>query len=147
VGALAFGAFVAAMTVGRFSVDRIAHRTGPVRVLRWGCVLAAVGVGLVALSGTLALTLVGWVLFGLGLAGGVPQVFTAAGAVGGRPSGRVLARVVGIGYVAMLAGPATIGWVAEWTSLTVAMLIPLCAMVICASSAGALTPAPDDQSP
>jgi hypothetical protein len=54
----------------------------------------------------------------------------------------VLARVVGIGYVAMLAGPATIGWVADWTSLTVALLIPLCAMVICASSAGALDPPP-----
>lgn len=146
VGALAFGSFVAAMTVGRFSVDRIAHRVGPVRVLRWGCVLAAVGVGLVALSGTLALTLLGWLLFGLGLAGGVPQVFTAAGAVGGRPSGRVLARVVGIGYVAMLAGPATIGWVADWTSLTAALLIPLCAMVICASAAGALK-APDDALP
>jgi MFS family permease len=147
VGALAFGAFVAAMTAGRFTVDRIAQRVGPVRVVRWGCVGAAAGLTLVVLSPALPLTLVGWVLFGLGLAGGVPQVFTAAGRVSSDASGRVLARVVGVGYVAILAGPAVIGWVAEWTSLSVAFLVPLGAVVVCGLAAGTLAPTRDSARP
>jgi MFS family permease len=134
-GALAFGSFVAAMTVGRFSVDRIVQRFGPVRVVRWGSVTAGAGLVVVIVSATLPLTILGWILFGLGLSGGIPQVFTAAGNSAGR-SGRVLSRVVGLGYVAILAGPALIGWLAELTSLQVAFVLPLLAVVVCAASAG-----------
>ena len=50
VGTLAFAAIVATMTVGRFTVDRIAHRFGAVRVLRFGTLLATVGLVTVMLS-------------------------------------------------------------------------------------------------
>jgi predicted MFS family arabinose efflux permease len=134
IGALAFGFFVAAMTIGRFSVDRLAARVGPVQVVRWGSVGAATGLMLVMASPTLPLTLLGWTITGLGLAGGVPQVFTAAGNSGGA-SGRTLSQVVGIGYLAILAGPSAIGWLAAVVSLNTAFLVPLCAVLICAAMA------------
>jgi MFS family permease len=139
LGAIAFSAFVTAMTVGRLCVDRIAHRIGPVAMVRRGCALAALGIGVVIASPVMPLTLVGWVLFGLGLAGGVPQVFTAAGNLRSG-SGRALARVVGVGYVAMMAGPATIGWLAQVSSIAAAMVLPLCAVILCAVAAASVTP-------
>lgn len=140
VGSLAFGAFVAAMTVGRFTADRVAQHLGAARVLRWGSLVAATGLVLVFLSPALPLTLAGWVLLGLGLSGGVPQVLTAAGNASDS-SGRALSRVVGLGYVALLAGPALIGWIAEMTSLNSALLVPACAALICVLAAGAVKPA------
>jgi MFS family permease len=137
LGALAFGTFVTAMTIGRFSVDRIVLRVGSVRVVRWGSAAAALGLLIVTLSPALPFTLIGWLLLGLGLAGGVPQALSAAGNVGSEP-GRALSRVVGLGYIGILAGPGIIGWVAEFTSLNVALVVPLCAVVACALIAGAV---------
>jgi MFS family permease len=139
VGSVAFGCFVTAMTIGRFCADRIAGRFGSVATVRWGCALAALGVATVFLGPGIPVALVGWVLFGFGLAGGIPQVFTAAGNIGAG-SGRVLARVVGMGYVAMLAGPALIGWLAELSSINTALLLPLCAIAVCALAAPAVRP-------
>ncbi len=139
VGALALGCFVAAMTVGRLTVDRIAARVGPVRVVRWSAVTVAIGFAMVIASPMLVPSLVGWVVVGLGLSGGVPQVFTAAGNVGGG-SGRSLSRVVGTGYVAVLAGPGAIGWLADRISLNTAFALPLCGVLICVVMAGAVAP-------
>jgi MFS family permease len=138
-GSMAFGSFVAAMTVGRFTVDRLAGRVGPVLVFRWGSVVSLAGLTVVVLSPVLPLTLVGWVITGLGLAGGMPQVFTAAGNVGGS-SGRSLALVVGVGYAAILGGPAVLGWVAERLTLNDALVIPLCALLLCSCLAAAVQP-------
>lgn len=139
LGALALGCFVSAMTLGRLVVDRLVERVGPVWVVRWGGAAAVVGFGIVIASPTLVLALVGWAILGLGLCGGVPQVFTAAGNLPGG-SGKALSRVVGTGYVAILAGPGVIGWLADLLSLNTALLLPLCGVLICACAAGAVAP-------
>lgn len=123
--ALAYGAFAIAMTAGRFAADPIAHRLGPVRVVRYGSMIAAVGMAIVVLSTSYPVTLVGWVVFGLGLSGIVPQIFTAAGNLGAAKQGAVMARVVGAGYLGLLAGPAVIGWIAQVTGLNLALLVPV----------------------
>ncbi len=138
-GSLAFGCFVTAMTVGRFCVDRIAARIGAASVVRWGCALATLGIGTVIVAPAISVALVGWLLFGLGLSGGIPQVFTAAGD-SGEGSGQVLARVVGMGYVAMMAGPALIGWLAQLTSINTALLLPLCATAVGVMAAASVAP-------
>lgn len=135
LGALAVGAFLVAMTVCRFVSDRIAHSAGPMRVLRFGSMLAAVGILVVNLAPSMPVVAVGWVLFGLGLAGGIPQVFTAAGNVDGDTAGRSLSRVVGLGYVAILAGPAVIGWLVQSSGWHGAWLLPFAAVVFCAVAA------------
>lgn len=136
-GAVAFGCFVGAMTVGRFGVDRLSARWGPVFVVRVGSVVAVAGLSIVVLSTALPLTLVGWVLTGLGLAGGVPQVFSAAGNLGDG-SARRLSLVVGVGYLAILAGPGVIGWLAELTGLGTAFVLPIGAASVCALAAAAV---------
>jgi predicted MFS family arabinose efflux permease len=138
-GALTVGSFMAAMTFGRFMADRVAAAVGPVRVLRDGAIVAMSGIVTVIIAPVLAVALVGWALFGLGLAGGLPQVFSAAGNLGGERSGRALSRVVGVGYVAILGGPALIGWMVQLTSWTGAFLVPLCAMAVCALSASVVS--------
>jgi predicted MFS family arabinose efflux permease len=139
LGALALGCFVSAMTIGRLVVDRLVERVGPARVLRWGTAMAAIGLAMVVVSPFLALTLLGWAVMGLGLCGGVPQVFTAAGNLAGG-AGKALSRVVGVGYLAFLAGPGVIGWLAERSSLNAAFLLPLCGVLICACAANAVAP-------
>lgn len=138
-GAFTFGVFMAAMTVGRFTVDKLVERVGRVPVLRWGCALAAVGMLIVIASPMLPLTMAGWAAVGLGLAGGVPQVFTVAGNIDEQHEGRVLSWVVGTGYVAVLGGPALIGWLADALSLNTALVLPVLAVLVCGCAAGALT--------
>ncbi|ONI79939.1 MFS transporter [Actinosynnema sp. ALI-1.44] len=128
--AFAFGAFSTAMTVGRFATDRVAAIIGPVAIVRYGAALAATGLTVVTVSSWVPLTLVGWALFGIGLSGGVPQLFTAAGNLDTRSAGTLMARVVGLGYVGILAGPALVGLLTHWVPLNVAFVLPiaLCAM-------------------
>ncbi|REE76624.1 fucose permease [Rhodococcus wratislaviensis] len=138
VAALAFGAFSVMMTVGRFTADRVSGALGPVAVVRYGTLIAALGMLLVVVSGLLPLTVLGWALFGLGLSGCVPQIFTAAGNLGAGSAGTNMSRVVGLGYVGFLAGPATIGWITQVVPLTVAMVVPLVCVLVAATFAGAV---------
>ncbi|WP_372341919.1 MFS transporter [Nocardia sp. CC227C] len=140
--ALAFAAFSVAMTVGRLCADRVSGRFGPVAVVRWGSLLAAAGYTLVVLSPWTALTVVGWALCGIGLSGGVPQVFTAAGNLGSGTAATDMSRVFGIGYLGLLAGPVIIGWLTELVPLSTAMLFPLTAMLVCAWFARIVAPPP-----
>jgi MFS family permease len=129
--AIAFASMVTAMTVGRFTVDRLVGRLGPGRIVQWGALVAGLGFMIAICSPVLGLTVFGWVLVGLGLSGGLPQVFTAAGNLG-TAAGRALARVVGLGYIAILAGPAVIGWSAQYTSINAALVLPALAALVCA---------------
>ncbi|MET9492834.1 MFS transporter [Nocardia sp. NPDC006630] len=130
--ALAYGAFSTTMTAGRLVADRVSGRFGRVAVVRWGTVLGAAGFGVIAVSGWLPLTLVGWALCGVGLSGAVPQVFTAAGNLGSANAATDMSRVFGLGYVGLLAGPAIIGWLTKLVPLTTAMVVPLVALLLCA---------------
>lgn len=138
VAALAFGAFSATMTLGRFVADRVSARIGGVAVVRYGTLAAAAGMALVMTSPWVPTTLVGWALFGLGLSGAVPQIFTAAGNIATGTPGKNMSRVVGLGYIGFLAGPAAIGWISEVSSLTVAMVVPLVCVLVAAALAPAL---------
>jgi MFS family permease len=138
--ALAYGAFAAAMTVGRLVADRVAHAFGPVNVVRYGSLVAGGGMLVVVTSGVYPLSLLGWILFGLGLAGIIPQVYTAAGAAGKLDSAKTLSRVVSCGYVGLLAGPAIIGWLGGLMSLTAALVLPLIFCVLGIFLAKAVAP-------
>ena len=128
--AFAYGAFAVAMTVGRFLTDRVAAVVGPAAIVRWGAAMAAVGLTVVIVVPWVPVALVGWAIFGLGLAGGVPQLFTAAGNLDPRSSGALMARVVGLGYVGLLAGPALIGGLAHWMPLNIAFILPVVLCVL-----------------
>lgn len=124
-GAIAYGAFAVSMTAARFVVDLVVRRFGAVAVVRWGSVIASLGLGIVVLSQVFAVALIGWMVFALGVAGVVPQIFTAAGNLPVKRRAIVLSRIVSAGYLGMLAGPALVGWVAGATNLNIALTVPL----------------------
>ncbi|MBF6356345.1 MFS transporter [Nocardia higoensis] len=133
--ALAFAAFSVTMTGGRLVADRVSGSFGPVAVVRYGMLLAALGTATIMISPWTPLTLTGWALCGLGLSGSVPQIFTAAGNLGSGTAATDMSRVFALGYVGLLAGPASIGGLTELVPLSVAMVVPLIAVLICALSA------------
>jgi len=130
VAAWAFGAFSVTMTVVRLVADRIVHRIGAAAYVRGAALVGAVGLACAALSPTAPLAIASWALFGIGLAGCVPQFFSAAGNVDPSASGTYLARVAGFGYVGLLAGPAVIGILTEWVSLTTAFIVPIVGCIV-----------------
>ena len=128
--AFAYGVFAVTMTIGRLTADRVAASLGPVAVVRYGSLLAATGIALVIASHTLWLTLTGWAIFGLGLSGGIPQIFTAAGRIDTSRAGTNLSRIVGAGYLGFLAGPALLGLSTTFVPLTTALILPLALLLI-----------------
>ncbi|MEV6659978.1 MFS transporter [Nocardia fluminea] len=137
--ALAFGAFSATMTFGRFIADRVSGAIGPVAIVRYGTLLAAAGFAVVIASPWLPLTLLGWAMCGLGLAGGVPQIFSTAGNLGGTTAATDMSRVFTIGYLGLLAGPAMIGWLTAVIPLTAALTVPLVLTLACAAAANVVS--------
>jgi MFS family permease len=123
--AVAYGVFAVAISVGRLLSDVVVHASSPKLVVRYGAVAAGMGLTVVVLSPDFWLTVAGWAVFGTGLSGMTPTIFSAAGNLGGANQGVVISRVVGSGFVGLLAGPAIIGWVAEYTGLTNALVLPL----------------------
>lgn len=138
--ALGYGTFAAAMTTGRLCADRIAARLGPVFVLRRGAMVAAAGLTAAALAPWLPLALLGWAVFGIGLSGGVPQVFTAAGNAQPQAAGANLSWVAGTGYFGLLTGPAAIGAATRAVPLNVALLLPVVCCLAAAGYAGRAAP-------
>lgn len=134
--ALAYGAFSTAMMITRLVADRAVAAWGPGRFVQRATVVGAVGVATAALAPTVPIALVGWALFGIGLAGCVPQFFSAAGNVDPRSSGTYIARVAALGYVGLLAGPSIIGGLTAFIPLTAAFTVPVIGCLV----AGALAP-------
>ncbi|SCD80642.1 Major Facilitator Superfamily protein [Streptomyces sp. DvalAA-14] len=134
--ALAYGAFSTAMTAGRLVTDRVSARFGPVAVVRVGASTAAAGMAAVVFAPWIPLALAGWTVFGIGLSGCVPQLFSAAGHIDKEAAGVNVSRVAGVGYLGMLAGPAVIGALTRLMPLNVAFLLPLGFCAIAAAAAG-----------
>ncbi|MFK4122472.1 MFS transporter [Streptomyces longwoodensis] len=136
--AFAYGTFAAAMTVGRLLADRAASRFGSMAILRYGAATAAVGITLVALVPWMWTAFAGWALFGLGLSGTVPQLFSAAGHADPAAAGANVSRVAGLGYLGMLVGPAVIGWLSHLVALNHAFILLTLLCAITAVAAGTL---------
>jgi MFS family permease len=146
--AFAYGAFAAAMTIGRLLTDPVAHRFGPVAIVRYGSAIAAAGLLLAALTPSIPLAIAGWTLFGIGLSGCVPQLFSAAGHHDRTAAGANVSRVAGLGYLGILAGPAVIGPMTTLMPLNLTFLLPVVFCVVAVGTARMLSPAtPDDASP
>jgi fucose permease len=117
VAALAFACFTAGMTVGRVFGDRVNRRIGPVALLRAGAVLTGAPLVAMLLLGAPAAALTGLFAIGLGVANGVPLMFSAAGRQPDTAPGAGIAAVSSMGSLGFLAGPPFIGFVADAVSL------------------------------
>lgn len=146
--AFAYGAFAAAMTIGRLLTDPVVARFGQVAVVRYGSAVAAAGVLLASLAPSIPLAIAGWTLFGIGLSGTVPQLFSAAGHADRENAGANVSRVAGVGYLGILAGPAMIGPLTNLMPLNLTFLVVVGFMLVAVATAGLLSPATtEDASP
>ncbi|MFJ8659622.1 MFS transporter [Streptomyces sp. NPDC093795] len=118
VAAAGYSVFALTMTVGRLTGTALLERLGQTRTLVAGGATAAGGMLLGALAPTVWATLLGFAVTGLGLANIFPVAVARAGAVAG-PSGVATAST--LGYGGMLLGPPSIGFLADWFSLPVAL--------------------------
>jgi fucose permease len=138
--ALAFAAFSVTMTAGRAVGDGLIHRFGTVPVIRCGGMLAAAGLTAALVSRNPGAAVGGFAVFGAGLSVVVPQVFAAGGRADPARPGSGLAKVVGLGYAGLAAGPAVIGAVASRVGLHRALGIPVLLALWIAVGAAVLVP-------
>lgn len=140
IAGLAFTAFSLGMVASRFAGDAASARLGPVRTVRTGGLVAAAGLVLALAVPSPATSVVGFLLFGVGLAPIVPIAFSAAGAVG--QNGAALSWAVTIAYLGAVSGPAVIGFVADAVSLRTALAFPVLLALTAAALAFAVSRAP-----
>lgn len=129
VGAVVFGAFVAAMTVMRLAGTRLLDRFGRVVVLRASGIASIAGLLLFGFAPTLALAGVGVVLWGFGAALAVPVGIAAASDEPLRAAARVSV-VSAFSSMAALAAPPLLGLAAETMGARHALVLIVAAMVL-----------------
>ena len=135
-GALVFGVFVTAMTVGRLTGVFLLDRFGRVPVLRGSFLLAAAGLLVVIFVPNPLIAAAGAVFWGLGSALGFPIGMSAAADDPRTAAARVSA-VATIGYFAFLVGPPVIGLLGQRIGVLDALLVVLVLAAIGAIVSGA----------
>ncbi|RNE66987.1 MFS transporter [Cryobacterium tepidiphilum] len=140
-GAIVFGVFVAAMTIGRIVGGPVIDRFGRVPVLRSCAALGVVGLLLFILAPTTWLLVAGVVMWGLGASLGFPVGMSAAADDPRRAAARVSAIAI-IGYFAFLVGPPALGLLGQHVGILGALYVILALMVL----AGLAAPAARERS-
>lgn len=139
LGAVGFGVFVTAMTVGRFGGGALVERFGRVPVLRATAGLAVAGLLVVTLGPSLGWVFAGALLWGLGASLGFPMGMSAAADEPAHAAARV-GVVSSIAYTAFLAGPPLIGVLAQHAGILRALFVVLGAAVLGLVVTGAVRP-------
>lgn len=120
---LSYGCFSLAMVVGRLSCDRLAKNMATRDVIRVAGGVAAAGLSLGLIINTAWGMMGAAFIVGLGLAPIVPAVFRAGGNLKTMPSGEALATLATMSYGGGLFGPPTIGLVADYGGLRMALAV------------------------
>ena len=128
-GALMFGVFTVAMTIGRIAGVPLLDRFGRVPVLRGAALAAAIGLAIVILVPIIPIAVAGVVLWGLGASLGFPVGMSAA-ADDPRTAAASVSAVATVGYAAFLIGPPLIGFVGDHIGVLNALWIVLGLIVI-----------------
>lgn len=122
-GGLGFAFFSTTMMLGRLTGDKIISKFGAPRIVFLGIGVAIMGFLVVTLLPYWLGTLVGYALIGLGCANIVPIMFSAIGRQPSMPQAIAVPAVTTMGYAGVLAGPASIGFIAQHSSLPIAFLL------------------------
>jgi len=109
--------YMVTMATGRFFVDRFTHQWGRKQVLQGGGTLIFLGLSLAVIYPHPILTLIAFMVIGLGTASIVPTVYSVAGQKTKIPTGFALTIVSSISFLGFLLGPPLIGYVSNATSL------------------------------
>ncbi|WP_067705621.1 MFS transporter [Erwinia sp. ErVv1] len=136
---LGYALFSVAMTLGRLTGDRIVRLCGRTATLCCGTLCAAGGLLLAVFIPSATMTLVGFVLVGLGASNAVPIMFSAAGNQRVMPVNLAISSMTTIGYAGILAGPALIGFISQGYGLAAAFSVIAVLLLIVAASARLIT--------
>lgn len=136
LAAVSYAAFSITMAIGRFTGDGLINRFGNETVVRASGLIAAAGMALSLSSPQPGLSLLGFAVTGAGFAIVVPIVFGAAAKTRGVEPGRALAAVTSMGYCGFLIGPPLIGFVADFTTLRLALGLLIVASLCVSGLAG-----------
>lgn len=137
---IGYAGFSVAMALVRLVGDRVVMRIGPVLTVRLGACVAAAGFLLATLVAWAPAALVGFALVGFGAANIVPVMFGAAGRLPGASPEISLATVTMLGYAGLLSGPALIGFLAQASSLPMALAAVAGLLLLTAASARLVAP-------
>ena len=123
MAALGIFSFSITMTLGRLFGDRIINHFGQRVVLTVSGLTASLGLIIAIASMNLYCALFGYVLMGVGCANVVPIMFSATGKQTYMSQATAIPAVTTFGYVGVLMGPASVGQIANFTSLATALVI------------------------
>ena len=140
INASAYASFALAMITARFLGDRALDHFGPARLVRmcgyFGAIGWAASIAIaVPLSDTHPLTALiiinlGFVIAGLAIGPMFPAFILAASAIPGIAPSVSSARAFVIGLSGFFIGPSIIGFLAEGTSISIAMGFPILALLV-----------------
>lgn len=132
---LGYAIFSIAMTIGRLTGDKVIQRFGRYPVMLTGALAAAAGMTLAVLLPWPQAALLAFLLVGFGLANTVPMLFNAAGNQQYMPANLAISAMTTLGYAGILSGPALIGFISQWLSLSGAFLLIALLLLAVAASA------------
>jgi MFS family permease len=123
VAPLGYAVFSLSMALGRLRGDWFHERLGSVATVRWGSAVAAAGLGIALLADGVPATLAGFACAGWGFSAIFPILCSVAGKkAAGKPQAGIAA-VSATGYLGFLVGPPMIGFLAQASSLRMALLV------------------------
>ncbi|EGJ72785.1 putative major facilitator superfamily MFS-1 (plasmid) [Streptomyces sp. Tu6071] len=137
VATLAYAAFLAAVTLGRWLGPLIVGRLGRPGALRASALAACLGVVLFAAGPSLWAGFAGTLLWGAGAALGFPLGLSAGSDDPAQAAARV-GVITSIGYCGFVCSPPLFGALADRTGLAPALLVVAAVMAACLPLAGAL---------
>jgi predicted MFS family arabinose efflux permease len=139
VAATAFTGFSLGMATARLGGDALNARLGAGTLLRGGMGLVALALGGALLIGQTAPAVVGFALCGLGIANGLPLLFSAAGRL--EPPNPSLAAAFTLGYTGFIVGPPLIGLLSDTVGLPKTLALLVLAALAVAALGGRVSPA------
>lgn len=109
----AFVVYMIAMTIGRFTGDKLVELIGIKKVLSLNGILILTGLLVSVLLPYPITAYIGYAMVGLGVSCVVPLVFSMAGKSQSMNTGQALAAISTVGYLGFLIIPPTVGFVAQ----------------------------------
>jgi len=119
---LGYSAFSIAIFAMRLGADTLIRHFGAVKTARASGGIALIGVLTVVAAQNLSFALLGFGLMGIGYAVLFPLAFSRAASDPTISPGRAIASVATLGYGGLLLGPPVIGFIAQASSLRMALL-------------------------
>jgi fucose permease len=118
IAGLAFLTFTTGMTVGRLGGDWLQVRLGPTKLFRLSAIVAGTGSVLASLIPVMAVSVVGFMIAGLGTSVLFPQLYDRAARSPGPPGSGFASMLIGQRGAGLVA-PLVVGWLADTDALDV----------------------------